>query len=83
MTMPPAGMTTPAVSRRHQPERVFTFARHTSPDTIIPAPINRHSGPDTVIPAPIPSFRRKPESIVANTTAVKADYDAGFRRKPE
>ena len=30
-----------------------------------------------------PSFRRKPESMLAGSITVAGDYDAGFRRKPE
>ena len=36
-----------------------------------------------IIPTLKPSFRRKPESMIATAIAVAADYDAGFRRKPE
>ena len=30
-----------------------------------------------------PSFRRKPESMLAGSITIVGDYDAGFRRKPE
>ena len=32
---------------------------------------------------PHPSFRRKPESMLAGSITIVGDYDSGFRRKPE
>ena len=44
---------------------------------------NRHTDASTVIPIPLPSFRRKPESVVADAITVAAGYNAGFRLAPE
>ena len=55
-----------------------------SPDTVS-QPLYRHPAPNTVTPAPAPSFRRKPESLLApgaggNNSRAASDAGIGKER---
>ena len=57
--------------------------RHSGEFFVIPAQAGIYACRLHVIPAPHPSFRRKPESMLAGLITVVRNHDAGFRRKPE
>ena len=80
-------------SSRRKPESMPPSNRHPGasrnlrpPTTVIPAPAGIYAVTDGAFAGdgPLqPSFRRKPESMLAGSITVVGDYDAGFRRKPE